>query len=203
MRFPWVLLVLAVAVSAGPADAEGPPRPRPPAPAAICGSPALIGTPLAAIEDSGCAVDAPVRLVTAAGIALEPPPTVTCRTARAVGDWLEHGVAPSLAAAGGRLEALVIVDAYSCRNRNRAADAELSEHAFGRAIDVGGFRLAQGGTVDVLDGWSSDAWGPALRRLHAAGCGSFGTVLGPDANPLHADHLHVDMAARRSGPYCR
>jgi len=27
-------------------------------------------------------------------------------------------------------------------------------------------------------------------------------VLGPEANPLHADHLHLDAADRKSGPYC-
>ena len=60
-----------------------------------------------------------------------------------------------------------------------------------------------GATVTVLDGWTSPDWGPTLRRLHAAACGIFGTALGPEANPLHADHLHFDMEERRSGAYCR
>jgi len=31
----------------------------------------------------------------------------------------------------------------------------------------------------------------------------FGTVLSPDYNPAHADHLHFDQASRGSGGMCR
>ena len=119
--------------------------------------------------------------------------------ARALADWLRSG-AGRASPPGQRLEAVSVADAYSCRNRNRAAGGKLSEHAFGRAIDIGGFRLCDGTTVTVGDGWTSPRWSPVLRRIHDAGCGPFGTVLGPDANPLHADHLHLDSARRRSGP---
>jgi hypothetical protein len=36
-----------------------------------------------------------------------------------------------------------------------------------------------------------------LRRLHAGACGTFRTVLGPDANEAHRDHFHFDLAARK------
>ena len=56
--------------------------------------------------------------------------------------------------------------------------------------------------MSVREGWGSEAWGKTLRRLHNSACGPFGTVLGPEANALHADHLHFDTEERRSGPWC-
>ena len=201
-RFGFSAAAGFVAAFAGlPAVAEAPPPPRPRPASEVCGDPALVGAPIAAIADEGgCGIAAPVSLVEAAGVVLEPPATVACGTARALGAWLESGGKAAFAAG---LEAIVVVDSYSCRNRNRAEDGELSEHALGNAIDIAGFRLGDGSIVSVLEGWSSPEWGPTLRRLHRAGCGPFGTALGPEANPLHADHLHFDVETRRSGPYCR
>lgn len=185
--------------------AEEPPRPRPlpPQAGALCGDPALIGAPEPAIvAEGGCGVAAPVRLASVAGVALEPPALVSCATAQALAVWMRAGPSRVFAAAGERLEAVTVLDAYSCRNRNRAETGKLSEHALGNAIDIGGFLLEGGGVVTVRDGWGSETRGPALRAIHDAGCGPFGTVLGPEANALHADHLHFDVAVRRSGPYC-
>ena len=152
--------------------------------------------------EGGCGIATPVRVATAAGVTLEPSAILACDTARALADWLRRGVEASFAALGEHLEAVTVADAYSCRNRNRAAEGILSEHAFGRAIDIGGFRLGDGTIVTVVDDWSTPRWSPVLRRIRDAGCGPFGTVLGPEANPLHADHLHLDIARRRSGPFC-
>lgn len=41
-----------------------------------------------------------------------------------------------------------------------------------------------------------------LRQIHAKACGTFGTVLGPEANEAHRNHFHVDMAKRRYRNYC-
>ncbi|KAB2851153.1 MAG: extensin family protein [Hyphomicrobiaceae bacterium] len=41
-----------------------------------------------------------------------------------------------------------------------------------------------------------------LRRIHAQSCRLFGTVLGPEANEAHRNHLHLDLKARRRG-YCQ
>jgi hypothetical protein len=38
-----------------------------------------------------------------------------------------------------------------------------------------------------------------LRRLHSGACGTFTTVLGPDANEAHRNHFHFDLATRRRG----
>lgn len=41
-----------------------------------------------------------------------------------------------------------------------------------------------------------------LRRLHKGACGTFGTVLGPEANEAHRNHFHFDMAPRRRSAFC-
>jgi hypothetical protein len=42
-----------------------------------------------------------------------------------------------------------------------------------------------------------------LRRLHKGACSMFGTVLGPEANDLHRDHFHFDLASRRHSAFCQ
>ena len=195
---------LVAVLAASAVGAEPRPRPRPVPPGEVCGDPALVGTRLPRIEaEGGCGVAAPVSLAAAAGVGLEPPATVACGTARALAAWLRRDGRARFAERGAELAALVVVDGYSCRNRNRAEEGELSEHALGGAIDVGGFRLGDGTVVSVGDGWGSPEWGATLRGIHRDACGVFGTVLGPEANPLHADHLHFDVERRRSGAYCR
>ena len=41
-----------------------------------------------------------------------------------------------------------------------------------------------------------------LRAVHAAGCRTFGTTLGPEANKAHRNHFHVDMAERKWKKIC-
>jgi hypothetical protein len=41
-----------------------------------------------------------------------------------------------------------------------------------------------------------------LHAAHQSACKIFGTTLGPEANAEHRNHLHVDMAPRRSGNFC-
>jgi hypothetical protein len=41
-----------------------------------------------------------------------------------------------------------------------------------------------------------------LRAIHNGACGSFGTVLGPEANDPHRNHFHLDLIQRRSSGYC-
>ena len=41
-----------------------------------------------------------------------------------------------------------------------------------------------------------------LLRVHREACGPFTTVLGPEANDAHLDHLHLDLATRKGRPFC-
>jgi hypothetical protein len=69
-------------------------------------------------------------------------------------------------------------------------------------VDIGGFVLSDGTRVTVLNNWGEGRYGQALRAMHRAACGTFGTVLGPEANAYHRNHFHFDTARYRSGSYC-
>lgn len=89
---------------------------------------------------------------------------------------------------------LVSYGTYSCRRMYGGPDSNPSEHARANALDIGEFKLADGRRISVLDGWP--AAGPEadfLRRVREGGCQVFRTVLGPDYNAAHANHLHFDM----------
>ena len=170
----------------------------------LCGSAGIFGDRLEPITGriSGCGIAEPVRVREVNGIALTTPATINCNAALALQDWL--GEAQEIVGAtGGGLVQIRVVASYSCRTRNNQPGARLSEHSTGNGIDIAGFGLANGQEISLLSGWRDGAEGPILRRLHAAACGPFGTVLGPESDRFHQDHFHFDVADYRSGAYCR
>ena len=83
---------------------------------------------------------------------------------------------------------------YQCRPIAGRRDRRLSEHAHANAIDIGGFKLADGRTVTVERGWrGTQAERNFLRAVRNGACRHFVTVLSPDYNRAHRDHLHFDM----------
>ena len=92
---------------------------------------------------------------------------------------------------------------YSCRRIYGSQDEQErpSEHARANALDVAAVRLEDGRTVSVLNDWRGQgpAGEPGGRFLHAVrdgACRLFSTVLTPDYNAAHENHLHVDGAER-------
>jgi hypothetical protein len=84
---------------------------------------------------------------------------------------------------------------YNCRHI--AGVRSWSEHATADAIDVAGFRLADGKRITVAADWKGN--GPEATFLHQVrngACKLFATTLSPDYNAAHHDHLHLDQAAR-------
>jgi hypothetical protein len=90
---------------------------------------------------------------------------------------------------------------YSCRRiyGKTGPNDRPSEHARANALDVAALRLADGRTVTVARDWKGE--GPAgsdgrrfLKRLRDGACRVFSTVLTPDYNDAHRDHLHLDGA---------
>jgi hypothetical protein len=134
----------------------------------------------------------------------ESPPT-TCAVAAALSRWVERSVKPAARELlGADLARIEHLGAYSCRRLYGRGSGPWSEHATGNAIDIAGFTLADGTRVSVLRDWDGD--GPKakfLHRVHDGACQAFGTVLGPDYNAAHADHLHLDQQARGWGAVCR
>ncbi len=162
------------------------------------------GTPLGLVPGPGaCGIDQAVRIRSVAGVSLRPNATIDCRTASALKTWVERGVLPAVGGEGGGAASLRVVSHYACRTRNNQAGARLSEHSFGRAIDIAGIGLRDGSEMTLLTDWNSRSNGAQLKQMWRAACGPFGTVLGPGANRFHRDHFHFDTARYRSGSYCR
>ena len=88
---------------------------------------------------------------------------------------------------------------YSCRRLYGRPEGSYSEHATADAIDILGFQLADGGRVSVRRDWGGEtAEARFLRDVRDGSCRFFSTVLSPDCNAAHADHLHLDQAERGS-----
>ena len=172
---------------------------------ALCGVRDIEGVRLAAIAGrvQGCGVADGVRVVSVAGVALSQPATIDCPTALALRSWVTDALLPTVGRRGGGVARLEVFASYACRPRNNQKGARISEHGRGRAIDIGGITLKNGSTISVLKGWRDETQGPILRQLHAAACGPFGTVLGPNSDRFHQNHFHFDTARYRSGQYCR
>ncbi len=172
---------------------------------ALCGDRGIIGDRLTPITGriNGCGISSPIRVREIDGITLSSPATINCDTAQAVQEWLEETVIPEVGNRGGGVASLRVVASYSCRTRNSQPGARLSEHALGNAIDIAGIGLVNGSEISVLRDWGQGREGRILRNLHQGACGTFGTVLGPESDRFHRDHFHFDVAAYRSGAYCR
>jgi hypothetical protein len=82
---------------------------------------------------------------------------------------------------------------------NGQPGARISEHAFGNALDISSFTLADGRRITVKNGWrgSPEEQG-FLRDVQGAACEQFNTVLAPGSNRFHYDHFHFDLMRRRS-----
>ena len=171
---------------------------------ALCGVDDIRGRQMRPVPGRirGCGIPEPVRVSSIAGVALSRPVAMDCRTARALRQWTASGLKPAIGKLGGGATSLRVAAGYACRTRNNQPGGKISEHGRGRAIDISAIGLRNGQTIEVLSGWGHSQTGPALRKAWRAACGPFSTVLGPEADRFHKDHLHFDTTPGR-GPYCR
>jgi hypothetical protein len=122
--------------------------------------------------------------------------------------WVDETVQPAARARfGEEVAEIAAMGAYSCRTMNNQPGGRISEHAFGNAIDIGGFRLASGREITILNDWGrgDEQTRAFLQDVHSGACGQFTTVLGPGSNIFHYNHIHLDLALHgntSSGP-CR
>jgi hypothetical protein len=141
------------------------------------------------------------------GLVLAPARAeATCAVGAGLAIWLRQAVQPAAKRLfDSRVARLEHYGTNSCRRIGGGSDGRWSEHATGNAIDIAAFVLADGTRISVLRDWKGE--GPKarfLREAHAGGCPVFATVLGPDYNAAHADHLHLDQAGRGRGwTFCR
>ena len=125
------------------------------------------------------------------------PLQTSCALAAGLALWRRDIVEPAAQRHfGQQLASINPLGAYACRQIAGRTDGRWSEHAHANAIDVGGFTLADGRTITVLQGWRRPAAESAfLHDIRNGGCRIFQGVLSPDYNRAHANHLHLDMGA--------
>lgn len=194
----------AEAPDAAPAEPEAPTEPaRPPriyqtaCPAVIAGL--VEAEMLPPLVEGSCGEGSPLLVtgVMASGrmVPLSSPATLNCAMATALPDWIAAVDNYLWARENTRIARILSGTSFMCRGRNRVVGADTSEHGFANALDVTGFELEDGRSVTLPGDWT-DAQSPGgrlLRFAHDSACARFTTTLGPEANALHADHLHVDM----------
>lgn len=170
--------------------------------------------PLPSISGPGiCGLDHPFRVsaVVNGSVAINPPAVIGCPLTAAIESWLANSLQPSAQARlGAQIVQINTFGAYDCRTIDHRGYGRLSEHSFGNAIDVSGFRFSDGRTISVLRGWNSpdDQVRAFFREAEAGACENFTTVLAPGSDPLHNSHFHLDLANHghmSQGPrrYCR
>lgn len=125
---------------------------------------------------------------------------MTCPLAYVFTQWVQSDLqVPAMGEFGSAVSKVETFGTYSCRAI--AGSTRPSEHASANAVDVAAFVLADGRRISVLTGWNGDdREARFLRAVRAAACRRFSTVLSPDYNGGHRDHLHFDMGR---GPFCR
>lgn len=144
----------------------------------------------------GCRLIGTLQLIDI-GVPVTNLKAMRCGLARSFTGWVEHAVAPAARQMlGSDLVRVESMGTYACRAVVGAAGAggRLSGHATANAVDVSGFVLKDGRRITLQQGWNGmDAdTRDFLRVIRASACKRFGTVLSPDYNAAHYNHLHLE-----------
>lgn len=165
-------------------------------------------------EGPVCGYDDGVRLGAggAAEIAFAPPLAASCSVAAALAIWEWEVVQPAaIRHFRATVRRIDTFGTYACRRIAGSRTNGWSEHAHARAVDIAGFTLADGRRVTIARDWqardgkaSNGQAGDGhaardaafLHEVRDGACRLFATVLSPDFNAAHRDHLHLDQAPR-------
>ena len=144
--------------------------------------------------DAACPLRNTLR-VQGAEVALSSSFLASCPLAVAFALFERHSLQPAAQAVFG--QAVTRVDhlgSFACRNIYGRAEGRLSQHASANALDIAGFRLADGRSISVLKDWPGEgASARFLRQVRDGACDDFNVVLSPDYNAAHRNHFHLDM----------
>lgn len=133
-----------------------------------------------------------------------PAPTMNCRLAASLAEWVEKVLQPAAQQAlGSRIKRIVGSSSYSCRNIYNNPKLSLSEHATGNAIDIAGFVTVDGRTISVAKGW-----GPTERDIETAKKKAAERVLAragakqemSSESPAPASTPPIDAAGKKAQP---
>lgn len=128
-------------------------------------------------------------------VALSSSFLASCPLAVAYAMFEHHTLQPAAQAVYG--ENVVRLDhlgSFACRNIYNRESGALSRHASADALDIAGFRLADGRSISVLKDWpKQNQHAQFLRQVRDGACEAFSVVLSPDYNAAHRNHFHVDV----------
>jgi len=162
---------VAVAPSIAPIDGPG-----------ACGGPDLVRLEAIVLPDRS-------RVV------VKPAAILRCEMAAALVAWAREDLMPLARSAGTALLGIDNFDSFSCRGRNRVAGAKLSEHGRANALDIRALNFAGRAPVSLTD---SAVPRDLREKVRSSLCARFKTVLGPGSDGYHENHIHLDLAPRRS-----
>jgi hypothetical protein len=153
----------------------------------------------------GCLVTGSVQLLDI-GVPVTNLKAIKCPLARTFTGWVRYAVAPASAQIlGSELAKVETYGTYACRGvvgRGAEGAKTISEHGLANAVDISAFVLKDGRRITIEHDWRSGD--PDVRQfletIHKSACKRFRTVLSPDYNAAHYNHLHLDMG---KGPFCR
>lgn len=148
--------------------------------------------------DAKCPLSNTLR-IQGGDVALSSSFLASCRLAVAYALFDIHQLQPAAQAVFGQKVARVDhLGSFACRNIYNRSEGRLSQHATANALDIAGFRLADGRRISVLKDWKDDGDdGRFLRLVRDGACQQFNTVLSPDYNAAHRNHFHLDMGRWR------
>lgn len=146
-------------------------------------------------EKKGCGWSNAFRVSKAGGASISIR-HLSCETTAGLNLWILDAVQPiSQKMFGSPVSAVQNFGTYDCRNivGNPMWKSLRSQHASANAIDISGFKLANGTKISVSKHWNDKGpKGRFLRHIHRKSCRYFRVSLGPNFNPAHHDHFHFD-----------
>ena len=198
-----------------PSQATSPSRPTPARPPQIAGQCMAelgqAGVSFSPVADryagDGCSIVGAVQMASLqadyspVGVSNIGP--VQCEVGNAFAAWARFGAdRAARQILGSGIDRIETMGSYSCRNV--AGSGRRSAHATAGAIDIGAFVLADGRRISVRNGWNGGnaAEREFLRTVQRSACKRFATVLGPDYNAAHEDHLHLEGVGQGDS-FCR
>ncbi|SOB79542.1 Uncharacterized conserved protein [Sphingomonas guangdongensis] len=143
----------------------------------------------------GCVLTGTVQLIDY-GVPTTNLRAMRCPLARTFVAWVRNGVVPAgREILGSEVRKVESMGTYACRGIVGGRTNRLSEHGIANAVDVSAFVLADGRRITIERDWRTGD--PAIREflqvIRRSACRRYKTVLSPDYNAAHYNHLHLDL----------
>jgi hypothetical protein len=148
--------------------------------------------------DAKCPLSNTLR-VQGGDVSLSSSFLASCPLAVSFALFERHTLQPAAQAIYGKSVSRVDhMGSFACRNVYGRENGRRSQHASADALDIAGFRLADGRAINVLKDWPKDNQDARfLRQVRDGACDLFSVVLSPDYNAAHRNHFHLDVGPWR------